>query len=669
MTRQGKSILYFALPLLLAALYLSTPGIISHSAYAQCSRPGFKLNYGNFSHTANKIATADFNADGKADIAAAYYSGGLIALYFGNGAGGFSAPVTYLASNSISRLVAADVNNDAKPDILLMIETFTTNRAVWVFLNNGSGTFLSPVISSFGFDLQSIQVADFNGDGKGDLVYLAPGGGPLLVRFGDGLGNFPSATAYQVANLNRFVVGDFSGDGKQDVAVNRNVAGTNIVKLYLNDGSGGLVAGMETVLGNASIISLARDFNGDGKMDIAGYSFSAGNNTAMVLLNNGSGGFTRMDYPLPYSVGGVHMGDFNGDGNVDLLAGNSFTLDKSSTLYGNGMGGLTLGESFSAAYGLFEQGDVADFNGDGKSDLFLATSTGVRAFLRTCSDVSNTKRVDYDGDGQTDFAVWRPSNGNWIIKQSSNNVIRTQQWGSGSFGDVPVPGDYDGDDKSDLAVFRAPAGVWYVLRSSDNTFFGIQWGTSGDKPVPGDYDADGKTDVAVFRPGDGGWYILRSSDNALSAFAFGMNGDKPAQADFDNDDKTDVAVFRPSNGYWYILNSSDSSFRPVHFGISADKPVPADYDGDGKADIAIYRPGVGFYFLNSWNNFASGVEDFRYAGTASTADVPAPVKRVDNFAAYIWRPASGYFGYLGSTTSGAIGTSGDIPVVAPYVIE
>ena len=667
MPSTAKSKLRFSLPLMLAAFYLMTMGVISHTASAQCNRPGFKLNFGYFSTSANKAVTADFNADGKQDIATMSSSGGKVAVYFGDGTGGFGAPAIYLLGN-FYKLIAAEMNNDGKPD-LVMVNISGTNVTVTVLLNNGTGVFGSPISASFPLEAQSLQVADFNGDGKGDLAYmLFSPANSVNIRFGDGVGNFTGPFSYPLASSYEFVVGDFNGDSKRDVALlNGDNAGRQVT-LYLNNGSGGLVAGMSTTLGTNSDITLARDFNSDGKLDIAGYTQSP--NSVMTLLNNGDGSFTRKDSPVLSTVAGIHDGDFNGDGKVDLITtgyNSPVPTANSSTLYGDGVGGFTRNDSFGPVFGWVDVGDASDFNGDGKTDVVVATGMGVRAFLRTCNDVSNTKRVDYDGDGGADFAVWRPSTGNWIITQTYTNTLRTQKWGGGSFGDVPVPGDYDGDGKSDLAVFRAPAGAWYVLRSSDNTFYGVQWGVSTDKPVPGDYDGDGKTDIAVFRQSDGGWYILQSSNSMFSTFVFGTNGDKPAQADFDNDDKTDVAVFRPSNGYWYILKSSDGSFAAVPFGTNGDKPAPADYDGDGKADIAVYRPGIAFYFLNSWNNSVTALADNVFTGTYSAGNLPAPIKRGDTATPYIWR--NSFYGGLNNTASAPIGTSGDIPVVAPYVIE
>ena len=86
---------------------------------------------------------------------------------------------------------------------------------------------------------------------------------------------------------------------------------------------------------------------------------------------------------------------------------------------------------------------------------------------------------DYDGDRQTDYAIFRPSTGDWWINRSTEGTLGVH---FGANGDVPVPADYDGDGKVDIAVYRN--GVWYQLLSASGTFHGEQWGSPGDIPIP-----------------------------------------------------------------------------------------------------------------------------------------------------------------------------------------
>ena len=257
-----------------------------------------------------------------------------------------------------------------------------------------------------------------------------------------------------------------------------------------------------------------------------------------------------------------------------------------------------------------------DFDGDGKADIsvfrpsegnwYLLNSSSGFAGINFGLGTDKIVPADYDGDGKTDIAVFR--DGNWYLLRSQLGFTGIS---FGLAGDIPLPADYDGDGKTDLAVLRPSTGALYILRSSLG-FTGIQFGLNGDKPVIADYDGDGKADLAVFR--NGSWYLLRSQQGFVGV-SFGIATDIPVPADYDGDGKADLAVFRPDTGVWHILRSRDG-FLGFAFGLGTDKPVPADYDGDGKTDIAVFREGV-WYIQRTTAGFL-GIQ----FGTATDKPIP-----------------------------------------------
>ena len=232
---------------------------------------------------------------------------------------------------------------------------------------------------------------------------------------------------------------------------------------------------------------------------------------------------------------------------------------------------------------------------------------------------------DFDGDGKTEIALYRPATGVWYILKSSTNFTCYDAYPFGVSTDVPVSGDYDGDGKNDIAVYRPATGVWYILESSTGLTRYLPFGLSTDRPVPDDYDGDGKTDVAVYRPSTGVWYVLKSSTDFSRSDEYrcgGVSTDIPRPADYDGDGKADVALYRPATSGWYILNATTnlSCDSPAYaFGVSTDVPVSGDYDGDGKTDVAVYRPSTGvWYVLKSSTGFR------RYAAYAFGLSTIAP---------------------------------------------
>jgi hypothetical protein len=301
--------------------------------------------------------------------------------------------------------------------------------------------------------------------------------------------------------------------------------------------------------------------------------------------------------------------------------------------------------------------------------------TGSKSYSLTIGGAGLARAVfgDFDGDGKTDFSVWRGQQSDWLTVRSSDRKLQTAQWGADydPYNDVIVPGDYDGDGKYDVAVFRRATGQWLIKCSQDGSVMAQAWGIASDMPVAADYDGDGKTDIAVWRGAETNWYIQRSSDHQTQIVSWGTSNapyrDVPMPADYDGDGKADIAVFRQSNGHWYIRQSSDGQVIDKHWGLGTDVPVVADYDGDGKADIAVWRGAeTNWYIVRS----SDGQTEIVSWGGSWLGDVPVPGDYDGDGKAdvAVWRATEGNW-YIklsrdDSVITKAHGQAGDVPVAA-----
>ena len=180
------------------------------------------------------LALVDLNGDGKLDVVvsilcftlvcSAKVQGG-VGVLLGNGDGTFQPAVTYPSTGFAVSLAAADVNNDGKPDLVVINEA--PQFTIAVLLGNGDGTFQSAVTQSAGQYPSSIAIADVNGDGAPDLVVALGNGndgeatGAAGVLIGNGNGTFRSVQTFgTLAYVSEFVaVADVNGDGRPDVLV------------------------------------------------------------------------------------------------------------------------------------------------------------------------------------------------------------------------------------------------------------------------------------------------------------------------------------------------------------------------------------------------------------------------------------------------------------------
>jgi hypothetical protein len=372
----------------MGALLATVAGVLSFSQTAPppgsavadgtfVSGPGSPYTIGPPGGSAG-IASGDFNGDGLPDLV---IGGDQITILLATTGGGFvQAPGSPIRLGIFPTGVAvSDLNGDGILDIAVL-----SVGDLYILLGDGHGGFtVANQILVYGgrqpnTPVNAIGVADFNRDGKPDLVFIgtAIGGSPdaVTVLLGDGTGNFTPAPGgpLNVGLTNEeFTVADFNMDGNPDIAVTLN--NSREVVVLLGDGTGRFVADPNGPFptGLTPIAIAHGDFNGDGKVDLAVANWAG--STVTILIGDGTGGFTRLpDTNVPYIPKWLSVGDIDGDGLQDLVV--SFADGPSSGVYvllGDGKGGFRSpgGPGFITFAGGPVAAILADFNGDGRLDL------------------------------------------------------------------------------------------------------------------------------------------------------------------------------------------------------------------------------------------------------------------------------------------------------------
>jgi hypothetical protein len=187
--------------------------------------------------------------------------------------------------------------------------------------------------------------------------------------------------------------------------------------------------------------------------------------------------------------------------------------------------------------------------------------------------------ADYDGDGQTDFAVWRRSDNFYYVLTSSSGY-NPQYFRVPLPAEIPgaldaVPADYDGDGRADFAVKFNNA--WFIYQSQSQTIKRINFSSCSSRVLtPADFSGDGYAEPAcVYMLPDVAyvWSFIRSQDSQNIDFRWGTgpNNDLPVPDDYDNDGHTDIAIYR--YGQWWIYPSSTLQPYVVNFGVGGDVPA------------------------------------------------------------------------------------------------
>ena len=280
----------------------------------------------------NDLALGDFNGDGYLDVAVANHSIQRVSVLLGDGKGGLSlapgSPFPVASNPHPHGIAAADFNGDGKLD--LAVDSWGENK-VLVLFGNGDGTFRKPG-AKFAVGeapYQRLRAADLDGDGHPDIITSNWEGRSLSILRGDGKGGFSPAGGKRVAVAPApfgLAIGDFNGDHHLDIAVahysgHADDPGRNGLSILYGDGKGNfaLAGGSPFPVGNYPTTLAAGDLNGDGIDDIALPNHL--DNTVTIYLGGKNGLKQAAGSPMPvgHGPGGVAIGDLNGDGKPDLL--------------------------------------------------------------------------------------------------------------------------------------------------------------------------------------------------------------------------------------------------------------------------------------------------------------------------------------------------------------
>ena len=563
------------------------------------------------------VTFADFNGDGKTDMAAAALASGFsgsVRVYLGDGAGGFGSAANFQTgdSNGAWDIVSADFNRDGKPDL---VTANNFSDSVSLLLGNGSGGFAGAVKFGVGSGPRSIAVADFNRDGSLDVATINFFSANVSVLLGDGAGGFGSARTVSVlANPLYLKAADFNNDGKPDLAVSsQNVNGISVL---LGDGAGNFApASAPFGVPNRTTLGLdVADFDKDGLLDLAVVN-SSGPPEVVIWRGDGTGRFSVQTSILAgFGARFVLVSDFDADGQADLLITNAdaYTV---SIIRGLGGGSFAPQRRFAAGMASPVYAAAGDFNGDGRTDVGVVDVLRVSALL---------------GDGAGGFTA--PE----AFPVSSNSFT-----GAVSLAE----GDYNSDGKVDLAV-ALDNGIMALLNDGAGRFqpkFSGPIAASGQSGsiAAADFNRDGKLDVAVTAGagansvsaflGDGAGGFTRSSVTQADTSPMSLY-----VADFNNDGIDDLLTQTYGGSADSVLlgDGTGAFVRRAVSGLAGQQRVVAvgDFNGDGNADLVGQRPTNNFPSIPIGVLLGDGTGNFSpsQSGTFTAGDIPLAML-VDDF--------------------------------------
>jgi VCBS repeat protein/FG-GAP repeat protein len=352
----------------------------------------------------NSVTTGDMNGDGNMDLVAANASGAEKAVWvvLGRGDGTFVERADYATAGSPLSVAVKDLNGDSKPDLVAANDS---GSDVSVRLGNGDGTFQAKHEFTTGLYPSSVAIEDVDSDSRPDIVTANFGGASVSFLKGKGDGDFYTKIDYATGNAPSWVaIGDVTGDGTLDIVTANYDDGTVSVLPGLGLGAFGPKQD-HTVAAHPASLGIA-DLNGDSKLDLVVSHVNASpvNGTLAVLLGTGGGTFSA---PVYYNVGNkpysLAVGDIGGDGSPEVVTAN-YDDNNVAVLNNKGDGSGTFGPAFYYSTGSNPRSvAIGELTDGGYMEIVVANSG---AHTVSVLEASFLPKVDYrTGDGPYGVAL------------------------------------------------------------------------------------------------------------------------------------------------------------------------------------------------------------------------------------------------------------------------
>lgn len=534
------------------------------------------------------VEAGDLNGDGFADAVwlRDEFFEPTLSVQLNLGDGTLDSVVTYPVSAQANDIESGDFDGDGDKDLVVVSDGNTlTNSTVDIYLNDGAGAFVWSTTTG-GLGPERVTVAQLVGGSALDIALTNDGWDSVLDRPSDFVSILPGNGDGTFGLEQKITTGsggggitaaDFDGDGDQDLAVARDwYADTGARLVLLRNDGGTLTALPEVDLGffGGGMVLTAGLLDRDSLPEIV---VAGGGSRHLVLHNDGAFAFTATAYEGGGTSGDLVLTDYETDGDLDII---------------------------SATFGSSSSGDVTIFPNDGGGTFAAAQG------LSASNQPTGVDAADFTGDGRADLAVASRGTGTGAVHKQGGATPPT--FGASFAPNAVATGDIDQDGDIDVATatgdYLQSDRVDVMLNDGGGQLTaGPSVGGGGwqsDEIAVGHLNADAYPDL-VWLTGAGTRFFVTALNNARGAFAPPVlhalptyPGAQLALADADGDGDLDVLVTK-TDGYAVLVNLNDGSGgfaapAEVATGYGPNDVAAADVNGDGTNDlVTIHSTGNG----------------------------------------------------------------------------